>query len=171
MERYLPRVQSKAESMLGSVEDAKDMTQEIFLKVYSNLGRFEMKSSFSTWLYIITVNTCLNLIDKRNRSPQWWLTEDIDSEFVQQEESEIMIIMGKGVERKDVRECIEDTLSDIEDKDREILEMRFLEELDYQTIATKCNIGLSAMKMRLKRAREKFRMTFEDQCMGGSSAT
>jgi len=80
MERYQRRVQLKAESMLGNSEDAKDMTQEIFLKVYRSIGKFGMKSSFSTWLYIITVNTCLNLIDKRNRNPQWWLTEDIDTQ-------------------------------------------------------------------------------------------
>ena len=166
MERYQSKVLAKSESMLDSAEDAKDMTQEIFLKVYNNLPKFGMKASFSTWLYIITVNTCLNLIEKRKRNPQWWLTEDIDSGFTQQEESEILMIMGKGVERADIRECVEQTLDDVGESDKEILELRFLEELDYHTIAEKLKIGLSAMKMRLKRAREQFRRLFEEQCMG-----
>jgi len=170
MERYQVKVRAKAESMLENAEDAKDLTQEIFLKVYNALPKFAMKSSFSTWLYIITVNACLNHIDKRNRNPQWWLTEEIDSHYMQQEESEILTIMGKGVERADIRECIEGTMADIGDANREIIELRFLEEHDYQTIADKLKIGLSAMKMRLKRAREQFRQAFENQCMGGSDA-
>ena len=170
MKRYQNKVLAKAETMLDSLEDAKDLTQEIFLKVYQNLPQFGMKASFSTWLYIITVNTCLNHIEKRKRSPQWWLTEDIDSQFSKQEDNEIFMIMGKAVERNDVRECIEQTLIDIDDSHQKILEMRFLEELDYQTIAEKLEIGLSAMKMRLMRAREAFRTKFEDQCMGDPDA-
>ncbi len=166
MKRYHNKVLSKAESMLGSLDDAKDATQEIFLKVYANLPKFELRSSFSTWLYIVTVNTCLNIIDKRKRSPHWWMTEDIENVYVEQEESEIFLIMGKGVEKKDVAECIERTLNDVGKEDRHILELRFLDELDYDSIATKLSIGLSAMKMRLKRARESFRKLFERQCLG-----
>jgi len=170
IERYQERVLAKAESMLGNLEDARDQTQEIFLRVYNNLPKFGMKSSFSTWVYIITVNTCLNLIDKRKRSPHWWLTEELDDDFAQKEESEIFLLMGKGVEKSDVSECIEETFKEIGDANREILELRFLEELDYQTVADKMKIGLSAMKMRLKRAREAFRAEFEMRCMGERDA-
>lgn len=166
MTRYQSKVMAKAESMLNNVEDAKDMTQEIFIKVYNNLPRFAMKAKFSTWVYIITVNSCLSLIDKRRRNPQWWLTEDLDDAFVEQEESEIFTILGKGIEREGAMECIEETLQEIEDDHRSVLELRFLQELDYQSIADRLKIGLSAMKMRLKRAREEFRQQFEAQCLG-----
>lgn len=168
MDRYQNKVMAKAESMLNNVEDAKDMTQEIFIKVYNNLPRFAMKAKFSTWLYIITVNSCLSLIDKRQRSPQWWLTEELDDSFVEKEESEIFTILGKGIEREGAMECIEETLQEIDDGHRSVLQLRFLEELNYQAIADRLKIGLSAMKMRLKRAREEFREQFEAQCLGSA---
>ena len=166
MNRYQNKVYAKVISMLKNEEDTKDLIQEIFIKVFNNLPKFKMNSSFSTWLYIITVNTTLNYIENQKRKPTWWLTEDYDLEFCQQEESEIMHIMGKGVEAEDVGVCIEETLEKLTESDKKILEMRFFDELDYQTISEKIGIGLSAMKMRLKRAREEFRMKFELNCMG-----
>ena len=166
MNRYQNKVYAKVISMLKNEEDTKDLIQEIFIKVFNNLPKFKMNSSFSTWLYIITVNTTLNHIEKQKRKPTWWLTEDYDLEFCQQEESEIMHIMGKGVEAEDVGVCIEETLEKLTESDKKILEMRFFDELDYQTISEKIGIGLTAMKMRLKRAREEFRMKFELNCMG-----
>jgi RNA polymerase sigma-70 factor (ECF subfamily) len=167
MLRYQAKVLAKSEQMLGNKEDAKDTTQEIFIKVLNNLPKFRMKASFSTWIYIITVNTCLKQIEKRKRSPHWWLTTDIDDlEIAQKEEEEIFFILGQGVEKSDVGECIEATLEDIGEKNHKVLALRFLEELDYQEIADKLDLGLSALKMRLKRAREKFREQFERECMG-----
>ena len=166
MKRYQKKSFSKVMSMLRNEDDAKDIVQDIFIKVYNNLPKFKMNSSFSTWLYIITVNTTLNFIEKQKRKPTWWLTDNIEMEFVQQEETEIMYIIGKGVEKEDVGECIEETLTKMNISDKEVLELRFFDEHDYQTISEKIGISLSAMKMRLKRAREEFRSKFELNCMG-----
>ncbi|MEZ5359167.1 MAG: sigma-70 family RNA polymerase sigma factor [Candidatus Zixiibacteriota bacterium] len=167
MLRYQSKVNAKAASMVENSEDAKDITQEVFLKIYNNLPKFQMKASFSTWVYIITVNTCLKHIEKRKRNPQWWMTDDIsDLDVVQKEEEEIFFIMGKGVEVKDIGECIEATLDEMPERHQKVLALRFLDELDYQQMADKLELGLSALKMRLKRARERFREEFENQCMG-----
>ena len=60
------------------------------------------------------------------------------------------------IERKEQNELIELTLSQLPEQFQEVIELRFMEELDYQTIATRLNIKLSAAKMRIKRAREAF---------------
>ncbi|KAA3637344.1 MAG: RNA polymerase sigma factor [Calditrichaeota bacterium] len=166
MKRYQQKSFSKVMSMLKNEDDAKDVVQDIFIKVYNNLPKFKMNSSFSTWLYIITVNTTLNFIEKQKRKPTWWLTDDFEMEFAHQEESEIMYIMGKGVEKDEIGECIEETLDKMSAPDKKVIELRFFEELDYNTIAENIDISLSAMKMRLKRAREEFRSKFELNCMG-----
>ena len=161
--RYKGKVLAKAVSMLDNIDDAKDMTQEVFIKVFNNLPHFELKSSFSTWLYTITVNTCLNHIDKRKRSPQWWMTEDIDDmEISLQDDESMFMLVADSLERQELRQQIDHTLEQLDDSVRHILTLRFIDELDYQTIADKLNLGLSATKMRLKRARQDFRSTFEN---------
>jgi RNA polymerase sigma-70 factor (ECF subfamily) len=161
--RYKDKVLAKAVSMLDNIDDAKDMTQEVFIKVFNNLPHFELKSSFSTWLYTITVNTCLNHIDKRKRSPQWWMTEDIDDmEISQRDDESMFMLVADSLEQQELRQQIDHTLEQLDDSVRQILTLRFIDELDYQTIADKLELGLSATKMRLKRARQDFKSTFEN---------
>ena len=163
MNRYKDRVYSKAVGMLGNEEDAKDVTQEVFVKLLDALPKFQFKSAFSTWLYSITVNTCLHQIDKRKRSPQWWLTEDIDEmQASEAMEAELFGVMSQRVDRPELAHRIEATLEGLPRQTRDVLELRFMDELDYQSIANQLELGLSATKMRLKRAREDFRRAYEE---------
>jgi RNA polymerase sigma-70 factor (ECF subfamily) len=155
--RYKNKVYGKALSMLRHPQDAEDVAQEIFLKIFNNIGKFQQNSSLNTWITAITINTCLTVIEKRKRRPWWWLTVDID-DLTASEQADIAIFetVAMAIERKEQNELIELTLSQLPEQFQEVIELRFMEELDYQTIATRLNIKLSAAKMRIKRAREAF---------------
>jgi len=69
MARYRDQVMNTAYRFLGDPHDAEDVAQEVFLKVYRGLSDFRAESSFSTWLYRITINTCKNELRRRSRQP------------------------------------------------------------------------------------------------------
>ncbi|MEA2030169.1 MAG: sigma-70 family RNA polymerase sigma factor [candidate division Zixibacteria bacterium] len=160
--RYQNRVFAKVTQMVtGSVEDVEDVAQDIFMRVFSGLQDFHLKATFSTWLYAITVNACLSWIDKRKRQPWWWLTVDIDEIYSNtQEEEAVFALVGHSKERKFLRNDINSTLQQLDPSFREVLVLRYMDELDYRSIASSLKIGLSATKMRLKRAREAFKDKF-----------
>jgi RNA polymerase sigma-70 factor (ECF subfamily) len=167
IDRYKQKVFGKAVSMLKNEEEARDLTQDIFVKVFHGLPAFRREASFSTWLYAITVNPCLNHLEKMQRRPWWWLAEDVEAlREAQQEEAEIFLAIGRSLEREELRRMIDRTLNSLNDKSREILRLRHFEELDYETIAGRLGIGLSAAKMRLKRAREEFKLQYEKLAKG-----
>ncbi len=155
--RYKDKVYGKALSMLRHPQDAEDAAQDIFLRVFNGLPNFHFNAAFNTWLTAITTNTCLTYIEKRRRKPWWWLTEDLDEvQGEQAAEQSLFLLVGKSLEQEDMQRAIENTMQRLTETSREILRLRFWEELDYQAIAERLHIKLSAVKMRIKRAREEF---------------
>src|SRR5579872_2820322 len=70
VQRYLRRVYSITYRVIGNKEEAEDITQEVFIKVYHGLKKFEQQASFSTWIYRIATNTALDSLDKMERRPK-----------------------------------------------------------------------------------------------------
>lgn len=160
--RYKDSIFAKALGMLRHPQDAEDVTQEIFLKVYDALPKFEMRASFKTWIYIIAANTCLTYIDRRKRKRWWWLTEDLDEiHKSEKEDKSLFMAVGLGLEREELRDGIDRAMEKLSEAHREVLKLRYYEELDYESIAGKLRIKLSAAKMRLKRAREEFKNHYQ----------
>lgn len=159
--RYQDKVFRKALGFVKNAEEAKDLTQEVFIKVYRGLPSFRGTSTFSTWLYAITVNTCVNHVDKLRRRPWWWLAEDIDEAIEDSvEEEEMFLAIHQTLERAELRQRVGEILGTISEPLRQALLLRYFEELDYAAIAKRLGIRLSATKMRVKRAREEFRQRY-----------
>ncbi len=151
--RYRDQVMNTAHRFLGDPHDAEDVTQEVFLKVYRGLLAFRAESSFSTWLYRITVNTCKNELRHRSRQPTL-LEPDLES-------LGILLPAAPSTEQavttREQRDAIQETLDRLSETDREALILRDIQDLSYQEIAEVLGIGLSAAKMRVRRARLAFR--------------
>lgn len=163
VERYGDRVLNKCMAMLGNSEDAQDACQSVFMRVFSCIKNFERRSSLSTWIYAITVNCCLKEIERRNRKPWYWLTEDFSAAAeVAREEEDILTILSRRESSERLKDTCKRLLGDLGRASEEILKLRFIDELDYQSIAERLQISLSAVKMRLKRARKQFKMRFRE---------
>ncbi len=169
VERYKQKVFGKTFSIVKNREEAEDLSQDIFVKVFHGLPGFRSNATFSTWLYAITVNTCLNHLETRQRRPWRWVAEDVEEVKAEDlHDTELFFTVRSGLEQEQLQKQIDRIMDSLGAKDREILELRYLQELDYQTIATRIGIGLSATKMRLKRARETFKIQHETQFKGTS---
>lgn len=136
-------------STMGNREDAEDLTQDVFFKVYRNLHQFEGRSSFKTWLYRVAINTCQNEIRRRSRRPQ---EADTEMETIAK-----IVPSGQSVEKTYQanyrRELLAEALASLDPGVSEILYMKDMEERPYNEIADLLDIGISAAKMRVQRAR------------------
>jgi len=155
--RYQEPVNTNCRYMSGSPADAEDLAQEVFVKAYFGLKRFEGRSSFETWVKRIKANHCINFLKKRS-SRSFVDVEDpgvSSSDRVRVEPTGL-----KGLDRLSKRERIRATLDSLPESTRIPLILRDMDGLSYQDIADELGVGLSAAKMRVKRGREAFRARY-----------
>lgn len=154
--RYAGKVFAKCISLLRDDGMARDATQDIFIKIMLNLSRFSEQSSFSTWLYSITYNFCIDIIRKKKKV-QLIYTEDIGK-----------ISKETDVEMPDsvLLEMKHDRLSVVLDKippgDKAILMMKYQDDISIRDIALALNKTESAIKMQIMRAKQRAQSIHED---------
>ena len=150
MSRYQTTLFNVCARYLGNERDADDICQEIMFKVLYGLKKFEGKSKFKTWLYSITYNECITQYRKERRKRRLMdalsLNVSEDAEVIESEYKE-----KNGLDR---------WLAHVNPIDKEILVLRFVAELEFQEIADIMRLGLSATKMRYKRAIDRLRENF-----------
>jgi len=103
MERYEREIFYYIYKMTGNVEDAKDMTQEVFIKVFKKISGFNGRSTFRTWLYRIATNHTLNFLNRRPPSgpeePLTWLSDPSPSSLERLESSDLYQHVGSAIEK------------------------------------------------------------------------
>ena len=153
---YEKTVYQLALRILGNREDAEDATQEVFLKAYRSLSRFQGDSKFSVWLYRIVTNQCTDMLRARKRRPVQSLNVLND----EGEEDELPIpderfSPEKLLDRKLTREAVQRGLDSLSDEARQILLLRELRGLSYEEIGQALSLEPGTVKSRIFRARKK----------------
>jgi RNA polymerase sigma-70 factor (ECF subfamily) len=156
VKRHQSRVFAVAGGILRNREDVEDIAQQVFLKAYFSLKRFDQRAAFSTWLYKITVNECWDLLRKRKVRPLVF-----ESEFSEEQsrQYEGMAEKADGVpdasERLALREEVEELMECLEDRDRMMLVMKEVQGFSVEEIAEILDINGNTVKVRLFRARQR----------------
>lgn len=155
-DRYSKKVFGKCYSLLKSEAKAEDAVQEIFVKVLLNLSKFSGRSKFSTWLYSITYNFCIDVI-RKNKKNVGVLVDDmgIYGEVIE-DEIEDSEIMETNVLR------LKEVLNVLPSGDKAILLMKYQDEFSIKEICRIIDKSESAVKMKIKRAKEKFIKTYKE---------
>lgn len=149
--RYRDRHMRFAVRMLGDRFDADDALQSAWLRVFRHLNRCDPRR-FGTWVYSIVANECRSLAFRRARRERRILTDDDALESAHG---------GDVIERRLVREEIERALAELDLDQREAFVMKHVESLSYEEMAEVTGAGVSALKMRVKRACERLRELLE----------
>ena len=154
--RYAGKVFAKCISMLSDEGMARDATQDIFIKVLLNLGKFTEQSSFSTWVYSITYNFCIDIIRKKKKNILIF-SEDM-GKISPTAEAEIpdSIILEMETKR------LEKVMEIMPPGDKAILNMKYIDDLQIRDIAEVLNKTESAIKMQIMRAKAKAQGIYED---------
>lgn len=154
VERYQNRVYNLALRMCGNRDDAFDLAQEAFFRAWRSLEGFQFESAFSTWLFRLTANVCLDWLRARKRRPTVSLTTvDDEEETVELELPD----PAKGPEAlllaAEDRAALARAMNQLPVEYRQILTMRAINDLSYTEIAEILQIKEGTVKSRLSRAR------------------
>lgn len=147
--RYAGKIYSKCISLLKEESLAQDATQEIFMKIFTNLSNFAERAKFSTWIYSITYNYCIDFL-RRRKKRQDLFTDDVEraADVIYEDlPDEIMLTMEV--------QHLKLVLEQIPVDDKAILLMKYQDDMSIKEIADTLDKTESAVKMRLKRAKEK----------------
>ena len=143
VERYQRVVYNLALRMLGHPEDARDATQTAFLRAWESLARFDPQRRFFSWIYRITMNECLNQIDRRRRH------EPVEADLATTDDPE------EKMQARETSEQIDRALRALTREHREVVVLRHFLELSYDEIADALLIPEKTVKSRLYEARQR----------------
>lgn len=142
--------------MMKNPSDAEDLTIEAFGKAFRNLDKYTTDYAFSTWLFRIAINNCIDYMRRKNTSPQC-----VDEDFVNIENS-----VGRGAAgfssefsqeesymKKERIRVMHWAVEQLRPKYRTLIELRYFQELSYEEIAQELNISMNNVKIQLFRAK------------------
>ena len=132
-----------ATRMLGNREDAEDATQETFLRAYRSLARYEERQAFRTWLFQILINRCRTASVRRQRRYRMFLVDD---------NAIAAASVRPASDAGDLRAELQRVIDALDPDQREAFLLKHVEQLSYDEMAAATGVGVSALKMRVKRA-------------------
>ncbi|MEI7500264.1 MAG: RNA polymerase sigma factor [Bacteroidota bacterium] len=153
--QYQKQVIKTAFYFLGNMEDAEDLSQEIFLDIIHSMKSFKRSSSLSTWIYRITVNKSLNQVKKNQRKG---IVIRLESMFrhtfeVGQRQDAEPSVTSNDYEEKEKRELLHSAINRLPENQRIAFVLNKFEEQQYKQIAEIMNIGLPAVESLIHRAK------------------
>jgi RNA polymerase sigma-70 factor (ECF subfamily) len=154
--KYQERVYSTALRMMNNQDDAMDLTQDIFLRAYQNIGKFRFTSAFSTWLYRLAVNLCIDELRKRKKIGNPVPLEEALSESDGDTPEDNVI-------SSDTERQVWKAINSLKEKDRAIIVLRDIEGLSYKEIAEVLKCSLGRVKSRIHEARQRLKMILEKE--------
>ena len=148
--------------MAGNPDDAMDLSQETFLRAWRFLDQYQFASAFSTWLYRLCSNICIDFLRRRRRQQTVPLTfEDADGEEQTYAVPDAQPIPEEQVELKLTRETLAAAMAQLLPEHRAVLQLRVVNEMSYEQIADVLDIRIGTVKSRLSRARNQLKKILE----------
>ena len=154
--RHQHRVFAVAGGILRRREDVEDIAQQVFVKAYFSLKRFDQRAAFSTWLYKITVNECWDLLRKKKVRPLVYESDLSEEQARQVSAAEEKDGGGPDISEKLVaRQRVERLLDGLDERDRTMLILKEVEGFAVEEIARILDLNANTVKVRLFRARRR----------------
>ncbi len=154
--RHQQRVFAVASGILRKPQDVEDIAQQVFLKAYFSLKKFDQRAAFTTWLYKITVNECWDLLRKKKVRPLTYesdLSEDQAREMANH--GELASSTPDASKRVEVRQQVDRLLEQLDQRDRLMLILKEVEGFSIEEIADALDLNANTVKVRLFRARRR----------------
>ena len=155
-DRYHNKIYAKCVAMLKHEAKAEDATQEIFIKILLNISGFSGKSKFSTWIYSITYNFCIDVIRKGTKEAITPLDQHNGIDIADDDGLDVEILEMNVFRLREVFGIMQ-----VEDK--RILLMKYQDDLSIKEICEVLNKSESAVKMKILRAKERFMKIYNQQ--------
>ena len=174
-EELIRRHQQRVLALVGSIlrrrEDVEDVAQQVFLKVFISLKRFDLRSAFSTWLYKITVNECWDYLRKKKVRPLVY-EADLSEEQVSRLDGIVSAdrpVSGAS-QQAEVKETLEWMLEKLPEQDQQLLVLKEMEGFSVQELAEILDLNVNTVKVRLFRARSRLMDVYRRRTSPGTKS-
>ncbi len=171
VEKYQQPVMNLVYRTLPDATEAEDLAQHVFLQVFKSAHRYEVSAKFTTWLFTIARNLCLNEIRRRSRHPAQSLDEtfaDNDEQPVRQAEDLKTFSPPDSLLHSELEEKIEAALAELPEKQRTAILLCRGDEFSYEDIAKVLNCSVSATKSLIHRGRETLKQKLKPYLKTGA---
>ena len=156
MERYEQKLSRYGKKFLANPDNIEDIVQDVFISAYQNIQSFDMSRRFSPWIYRIAHNAYVNALKKNSHMPVTLFDFDaLVSHTAYEDPDELER------EQKDIKVMIDASLEKVPPKYKEILLLRYYEDMDYKEIAEVLELPVGTVSIRLKRAREALKKAWD----------
>lgn len=145
--QYQRRVYGIVRKMVISHDDADDIVQEVFVKIWNNLDNFKGDSNLFTWIYRIATNESLQFL--RRKRNQWWFKTDIT------EELENTLVSEKHIDGDEIQIRLQKAILQLPDKQRLVFNLKYFEELTYEEIGEITDTTVGSLKASFHHATKK----------------
>lgn len=168
MQRYQSQIYNLMFKMVHSVDEAEDLVQEAFMKAFSSLMNFNYEYAFSTWLFKIASNNCIDHLRKKKLQ-----TFSIDAPVTYKDDEyhfeipDLTYYPDKDLIRRERSDLIRTAIDDLPERYREVIMLRHTEELSYEEISDQLGVPIGTVKARLFRAREMLNQFLKDKIEKG----
>jgi len=160
---YNRYVYNIAYRMMGNEEDAKDMSQETLIKAFKAISKFKMESSFSTWLYRITINVCKDEIRRRKETVLSYDAEIADEgtlkDIISDERTNPLLVY----EKTELKSSIESALNKLSDDNKSVVVLKDILGYSYEEIGQILEIPIGTVRSRLNRSRSALKSILQIQ--------
>lgn len=157
---YQTKIYNLAFNYVKQEEEAKDLTQDIFVTIYRSISKLRDETKFVAWLYQVAINHCRNRYKKLQRRGYF------NSQSIDDEDSPIQLSGGdspeKNLEQNRTIELVRQTIADMPKSEKEVLLLRDIQELSYDEISAILDVPLGTVKSKLNRARSALKDRLKD---------
>ncbi|WP_136667371.1 RNA polymerase sigma factor [Flavobacterium sp. H122] len=150
VDRYKDMVYTLSVKMLNNKEEAEEISQDTFIKIYNALNKFKGESKFSTWVYKVTYNTCLDALKKKKKANNVSYIED----FSEHQTKALEGILDS-IDEKERNQAIQECLEELPGEDAFLLTLYYFDDQSVEEIAKVMNNSEANIKVKLFRARKK----------------
>jgi len=156
--KYEKTAYNIAFKMLRNQDDAMDVSQEAFIKVFKSIKTFNFESSFSTWLYRIVTNTCLDFLRKNNNNV-YSIDSPINTEEgeIQRDIPDTVNTPEEMLEKQLTKELVQNSINKLDDNHKAVIILRDIEGFSYEEISQILGCSLGTVKSRISRARNNLK--------------
>ncbi|MBZ2176733.1 MAG: RNA polymerase sigma factor [Acidobacteriota bacterium] len=156
VERYQSKIYSIIFGILRNHNDAEDIAQQVFAKVYFSIRNFDFRSSLLTWIYKITVNECYDYLRKKKVRKLVYESDFSEEEALKMENSDVAVEPAGPIdERLANRDLVTKLLAKIPEQDRSLLMLKEVEGHSVEELAQMTGMNENTIKVKLFRARQK----------------
>ena len=163
IQKYQSKVFGLIYNMTKNQNDIEDLAQEVFIKIYKNLGKFKGESSLYTWIYKITVNLCLDEMKKRKNVIYLDEKIEVDDGEVNRELPSEDKSQEKLYEEKELQEKLHNCINKLPEKQKVMIVLRDIKGFSYEEISKITDVKLGTVKSQINRARLKLKELLDEE--------